>query len=462
MGIYNNVTYDRNKMYDEEIAKAVANEDYLRAGMLEQQRNAKIDGEKLSYDKTYDYSRYLEPGADSGFGISSPKSTKGADSGNGITADDEDYEYKGGRGFNYDPSEDRAYQGLVKQVQKNAEFVGDNTLGRFAAMTGGVPSSYAVSAAAGAQADVLDDIYDIYAEREGEAYNRYMTQDQIDYARYLDKLEREASEAAAEEDTRRWGLEYGLKEKQADADVKYTDAKTSEQLIANEYADELYEADLAGKEADTELTKAKTTAQETENDYAGKLNEAEIARIYADTDLTKAKTAGQALDNYYAPFVYASELSGEGETGADEVTIEKLVDKANSGAYLTDSEYAMLERAKENILTRVGGGLGTGGLTDEEINILRVFGYTSGQLAKPSGLGYDSNAGTFTAPKGTASAKNFEGFIGDLEKNTHILDQAAKGYDQLVGFLELMQPTVGYDEATINAIIKHYENKMGW
>ena len=444
MGNYNNVTYNRDTDYRKRIDDAAAKGDYVLAGMLEQQRNAKIDGEKRTEAKTYDYSRYLEPGADVGF-----KTSPSAGSGTGITADDvDDYEGNGGRGYSYDASKDKTYQNLVKQVQKNAEFVGDNTLGRFSAMTGGIPSSYAVSAAANAQADVLDDINDIYAEREA-----------VDYSRYLDELDRENARKASEEDARRWALEYGLKDRQTAADVGYTEAKTAEQVKANEYADDLYLADIDATKANTELTRAKTTAQETENDYAGRLSEAELARIYADTDLTKAKTAGQNIDNQFAPYTYLDELAGEGDTSTEEMTVADILNKANGGGYLTDAEYAMLDRAKENILAKVGAG-NTTGLTSEEMDILRAFGYTTSQLAK--GIGYDRTAGTFDEAEGKVSAKNFEGFIGDLEKNTYILDEASKGYDQLVGYLERMQPTVGYDEDTINAIIKYYENKMGW
>lgn len=458
MKIYNNVTYDRDKMYDEEIAKAAAKGDYLRAGMLEQQRNAKIDGEKLSYDKTYDYSRYLEPGADSGFGISLPKSTKGADSGNGITADDEDYEYKGGRGFKYNPSEDKAYQGLVKQVQKNAEFVGDNTLGRFAAMTGGVPSSYAVSAAAGAQMDALDDIYDIYAEREGEAYDRYMTQEQIDYSRYLDEVDREAAKDAAAEDARRWDLDHELSKKQIEADVGYTEAKTAEQVKANEYTDDLYLADIDSTKANTELTRAKTDAQVTENNYADMLNEAELARIYADTDLTKAKTSGQVIDNKYAPLAYLDELTGEDDTSTEEMTVASILNKANSGAYLTDAEYAMLDRAKENILARLGKEEVDGDLSAEEMNILRAFGYTSGQLAGQ--ITYDSAASTFTAPEGEATAKNMSGL---LSKFPDLKFAAARGSQSLEDAIKkLRENNKDIDDDAAYYIYSYYANAYGW
>ncbi len=448
MKSYNNVTYDRDKVYRDKIDDAAAKGDYLLAGMLEQQRNAKIDGENRTEEKTYDYSRYLEPGADSGFGSATSK-----DPGTGITADDVDVdEYNGGRGYSYNSSKDKTYQNLVKQVQKNAEFVGDNTLGRFSAMTGGIPSSYAVSAAANAQADVLDDINDIYAEREA-----------VDYSRYLDELDRESAKGTAEEDARRWDLEYGLSKQQSDADVAYTEAKTAEQLKANEYADDIYLADIDATKADTELTRANTAAQGIENDYAARLNEAELASIYADTDLTKAKTAGQNIDNQFAPYTYLDELAGEGDTSTEEMTVADILNKANSGGYLTDAEYAMLDRAKENILAKVGANSANAkSLTSEEMDILRAFGYTTEDIANK--ITYDSESEAFSTPTGSVNPS--------LTKSTAMHEKTASlGLDafaqagenalnQELGRLYASSGTISKDEVV--DIYLYYKNMMGW
>ena len=377
MGNYNNVTYNRDTDYRKRIDDAAAKGDYVLAGMLEQQRNAKIDGEKRTEAKTYDYSRYLEPGADVDF-----KTSPSAGSGTGITADDvDDDEGNGGRGYSYDASKDKTYQNLVKQVQKNAEFVGDNTLGRFSAMTGGIPSSYAVSAAANAQADVLDDIYDIYAKREA-----------VDYSRYLDELDRENTRKAAEEDTRRWNLDYGLKDRQTAADVGYTEAKT----------------------------------------------------------------AGQNIDNQFAPYIYLDELAGEGDTSTE----ADILDKANSGGYLTDAEYAMLDRAKENILAKVGAPGYTGTLTDEEMNILRAFGYTSGQLTGQ--IAYDSAASTFTAPEGEASAKSISGLINSIDSDGELSKAADMGSDSFEKRLMFLQELYDIDDDTAYLIYSAYANEYGW
>ncbi len=51
------MAYDKNRNYQEEINQAVAKGDYASASTLEKERNEKIDGEGLSYAKTYSYTK---------------------------------------------------------------------------------------------------------------------------------------------------------------------------------------------------------------------------------------------------------------------------------------------------------------------------------------------------------------------------------------------------------------------
>lgn len=56
-----NYTYNPNTDYQAEINRAVADRNYTQAAILEQQRNAKIDGEGITdYAKTNDYAQYLQ------------------------------------------------------------------------------------------------------------------------------------------------------------------------------------------------------------------------------------------------------------------------------------------------------------------------------------------------------------------------------------------------------------------
>ena len=217
---YNGVTYNAEKDYRKQIDDAVSRGDYVLAAMYEQQRNAKIDGEGRSEDKSFDYERYLNPkGQQVDYaGMLGVKGTGGNE--NGINADVAtsvgsgiDSERAGGRQsgwksydaagdydklskkkFVYDPDEDTTYSDMVKAVRNNAKFVAENTMGEYASMTGGMPSSYAVSAASAASADVLDDINDIYAEREDAAYDRYRDEYNDELTRISAKQNQEQSD----------------------------------------------------------------------------------------------------------------------------------------------------------------------------------------------------------------------------------------------------------------------------
>jgi hypothetical protein len=51
------MAYSLNRNYQDEINKAVSSGDYALASRLEKERNEKIDGESLSYEKTYNYQK---------------------------------------------------------------------------------------------------------------------------------------------------------------------------------------------------------------------------------------------------------------------------------------------------------------------------------------------------------------------------------------------------------------------
>lgn len=128
--------------------------------------------------------------------------------------------------FSYDPGEDPAWSAYAKQYRREGDRAGEDALGRAAAATGGVPSSYAVTAAsqaenvyAGALADRLPELaeaaygrwqddaerarkladsYDKLAERDYDAYRDaredYEADRKFDYAAWLERFERENSE----------------------------------------------------------------------------------------------------------------------------------------------------------------------------------------------------------------------------------------------------------------------------
>lgn len=76
--------------------------------------------------------------------------------------------------FAYDPLKDASYQALSKIYTKRGEQARQNTLGDAAALTGGIASSYATSAAAQAQSDYNQQLAAQIPALQEAAYNRYM------------------------------------------------------------------------------------------------------------------------------------------------------------------------------------------------------------------------------------------------------------------------------------------------
>lgn len=107
-----------------------------------------------------------------------------------------------GSKFSYDPNTDPVWQAYQKQYRREGQRATEDTLGRTAAMTGGVPSSYAVTAAAQAGNNYAAQLSDRLPQMYQDAYNRYLKEyerqlgladtynglGQQDYNRYRDTL----------------------------------------------------------------------------------------------------------------------------------------------------------------------------------------------------------------------------------------------------------------------------------
>ena len=104
--------------------------------------------------------------------------------------------------WNYNPDEDPVWQAYQKQYRREGQRATEDTLGRAAAMTGGMPSSYAVTAAGQAGNYYASQLSDKLPQLYQDAYNRYLQEyqrqlglsdayagfDQTEYSRYLDAL----------------------------------------------------------------------------------------------------------------------------------------------------------------------------------------------------------------------------------------------------------------------------------
>lgn len=104
--------------------------------------------------------------------------------------------------YNYNPANDPAYQAAYKQMIREANRATANTIGQVAGMTGGMPSTAAVSAAQQAgdnyRAAFQDNIanfmnadYQKYADSRADTYNQLsaiMQLDEADYQKWVDKV----------------------------------------------------------------------------------------------------------------------------------------------------------------------------------------------------------------------------------------------------------------------------------
>lgn len=110
--------------------------------------------------------------------------------------------------FGYDPKEDPAYSAIKKQYMREGERASENAMTQAAAASGGVPSSYAVTAAQQAGNYYAGQLGDMLPSLEQNAYQKYLgnfdmlkdklgtyqQQDATDYQRYLDAYNKQIQE----------------------------------------------------------------------------------------------------------------------------------------------------------------------------------------------------------------------------------------------------------------------------
>ena len=248
------MAYNKDTDYSKLIKESVEGGNYSKAAEYEKARNEKIDGEKLSYKKTNDYSGWLDKTdygtviqkkIASGASRSSVADTlrtriKKASGTKGLTqyAHDSIYDsavkyiMNGNRfefsdrtpkysdryasslesvadelrriaPFEYDPYSDDLYEYYRKEYLKAGRRAMEDTLGKIAANTGGVASSYAASAAGqsfdyyNSQATAkIPELYKIaYGEYLDSINNKYKTAELFsglsneDYSRYRDRVQ---------------------------------------------------------------------------------------------------------------------------------------------------------------------------------------------------------------------------------------------------------------------------------
>lgn len=162
--------------------------------------------------------------------------------------------------WNYDPNADPVWQALQKQYRREGDRATREALGQAAAMTGGVPSSYAVTAASQAGDYYAAQLSDRLPQVYQDAYNRYLQEfqrqmgisdqyagfDDREYARWADQQGRDLD--LADRYNQYGQQDYGMyqdrvNQQMAGAD-RYSDYdRTAYQQFLDQYGRELDAAD---------------------------------------------------------------------------------------------------------------------------------------------------------------------------------------------------------------------------
>jgi hypothetical protein len=148
--------YDKNVDYQKLINKDLEAQDYRSAAIHEAQRNEKIKGEGAAgqYPTTSHFADYLPQTEQINSGMDRLE----------------------GRTFTYDPETDPAYQSYRKQFLREADRQTRDTMAAYAGMTGGVPSTAAVSAAQQAGNYERSKLTDMIPTLMQNAYGRFTDQ----------------------------------------------------------------------------------------------------------------------------------------------------------------------------------------------------------------------------------------------------------------------------------------------
>lgn len=198
--------------------------------------------------------------------------------------------------FSYDPKTDPSYGAYMKQYAREGKRATEDTLGSVAGATGGIPSSYAVTAASQAGNYYAAQAADKVPELEELAYQKYLSELQMkqadlgmvqdaeerEYQRYLDALSKHNADR---------NFAYGQYMDELSARDKTKSEALEKAILAGEYGDTSF------------LREMGITPDTSDKDFERQYMLAQLAAEYGDTSLLKAlginpqvTTAGSGID----------------------------------------------------------------------------------------------------------------------------------------------------------------------
>jgi hypothetical protein len=182
------ITYDKDTDYQALINQAIQSGNVSLARQYEAQRNAKIadmnaQGTNVGgYQQTY----YYQP-------LDLPEYKPY--SGTTPTLNMPKYKPFSYKDFNYNVENDNIYKQYAEQFARQGQSAGERSLAGAAALTGGMPSSFAVAANAQAQQAYAKKTADMIPVLEQNAYNRYLGERNFSYQDYLNQYNAEVDRA---------------------------------------------------------------------------------------------------------------------------------------------------------------------------------------------------------------------------------------------------------------------------
>lgn len=231
--------------------------------------------------------------------------------------------------FSYNAQNDPLWQQYKKMFNREGQRAVEDTMGAYAAQSGGIPSSYAVTAAAQAGGNYAAQLSDKLPELYELAYNQYLneynkklsalnavqTAEQIDYSKYLDALNQYNTD-------RSFAYQQHLNE---------IDSQTQAR------AEELERAALAAQYGDTGgLEKLGIDTSNNPADFERQYTLAQLAALYGDySGLERLGITPNTAALYQTSQGSGSSAQGTGQTGAGIVdTMLSLNDDTAAYEYL--------------------------------------------------------------------------------------------------------------------------------
>ena len=340
------MAYLKNRDYSELIDAAAKRGDYRTAAQYEQQRNEKIDGEALGYEKTNRYLDYLKEAEQPSGAYDYLKDyMTSASPGDWKSSGEPQKTLRQIQGSSFEKYKQGAdYGALLDSYRQRGQLAMKDTLAETSARTGGMASSYAEQAAQQAYGKYLDaaeeEAYGRYNDELDRLYQIYeaqLNEDNTGYNRYVDNVKFSASQ----------GDRFYSMQQQEQANIRQQEqdeAARRQQELENLWTERSY--------TDSQAEQERSQLLDTALVRAASGNYSDLAKYYGVSD---SEAASWYYQNYIAPNIRTSSGgSGSKKTAADEATdpytglsdsavVNSLTSTFMKKGYLTAEEFSALE-----------------------------------------------------------------------------------------------------------------------